>query len=105
MTRKEFIDRFISILICRTSCSQIEVDEFRLMLELMPDKDKLEDNIERKTDNPGLITWPSINQPWNPLYPYTTTGTITTGDISSNITNTDIKDTKLKTNIDEDIPL
>lgn len=94
MTRKEFIDRFISILICRTSCSQIEVDEFRLMLELMPDKDK------ETLSSPTLTTSPKIGDlDWTvrpqtirfgeqyPYPPYTTVSSgIVSTDKGSNIT-------------------
>lgn len=94
MTRKEFIDRFISILICRTSCSQLEVDEFRLLLELMPDKDK------ETLSNPTLTTSPKIGDlDWTvrpqtirfgeqyPYPPYTTvSGGIVSTDGNSNIT-------------------
>ena len=40
MTRKEFIDRIIAIYRLKYKPSDLEIDEFRLVLELMPDSDK-----------------------------------------------------------------
>ncbi len=94
MTRKEFIDRFISILICRTSCSQLEVDEFRLLLELMPDKDNETLSSPTLTTNPkvGDLDWTVRPQTIRfgeqyPYPPYTSTSSrIISTDKGSNIT-------------------
>ena len=124
MTRREFIDRFISILISRTSCSQLEVDEFRLLLELMPDKDKEPLSSAPLTTIPKTegVDWtfrPQTIRFGDPYPPYTTASSqIISTDGNSNITystssdsityttNTANVDTSTKTeaNID-DLPL
>lgn len=63
MTRKEFIDRIIAIYRLKYKPSDLEIDEFRLVLELMPDSDKSSLTVPT---SPLTIpdTTPSNPNPW-----------------------------------------
>lgn len=63
MTRKEFIDRIIAIYRLKYKPSDLEVDEFRLLLEMMPDKEPL--TISTQSQSPIVINpGDNNNIPW-----------------------------------------
>lgn len=66
MTRKEFIDRLIAIYRLKYKPSDLEVDEFRLLLETMPDNQ----TITTPFQSPIIVN-PSDSNPRNPYtYPW-----------------------------------
>lgn len=75
MTREQYIERLIAIYKLRYNPSQEEIEEFKLLMEMMPDKPVL--YIPNMPDSPITPPKPWDNTPLMygvPIPSYTTTG-------------------------------
>lgn len=75
MNREEYIEKLLAIYRLKYKPSDVEIEEFKLMLEMMPDKPVL--YIPNRPDSPITVPSPWDNTPLMyrvPIPPYTITG-------------------------------
>lgn len=75
MNREQYIEKLLAIYKLKYKPSDVEIEEFKLMLEMMPDKPVL--YIPNAPDSPTTDPKPWDNTPLMygvPIPPYTTTG-------------------------------
>jgi hypothetical protein len=76
MSREEYIEKLLAIYKLKYKPGEVEIEEFRLMLEMMPDRPVLyiPNNPASPITTPSPIPWSDTPVMYGVSMPYTTTG-------------------------------